>query len=97
VLAGLRQATVYWATSESAKGITAQLDSIRPGIVSDFSFHFPELDAAVTLSGHLVVVRWGGQSASGHCRWNLPNATLAPDIPYRLFLSATRLEVLPLV
>lgn len=85
------------AATATADGLSAAINSLRPGVTATVRFDSPGSALHVELSGRSVLVLTGSHVAQRQCEWLLPNMTLAPDTSYALQLVGLRLEVFQVV
>lgn len=77
--------------------MSADINSLRPGVTATVGFDSPGLALHVELSGHSLLVLTGNYVVQRRCEWLLPNMTLAADTSYALQLTGSQLEVIQVV
>jgi len=90
-----------WVAQESralaqrteVEGAAGVLNGLEPGVSVRFVLGTAGGQGAIVMYGHEVTLVSTGSASEAYCRWNLPDATIYPDVPYTLTLSGSSVEV----
>jgi len=84
------QALAQRTEVESAAGV---LNGLEPGLSVRFVYGSEGGEGVISMSAHQVTLASAGGASAAYCRWNLPDATIYPDVAYTLTVAGSSVEV----
>lgn len=93
VAIGVSQKTQLAAQRTELEGATGVLNGLEPGLSVRFVFGAAGGNGDLIMSGHTLALESTGGVMKAHCRWNLPDAILHPNVPYIVSLDGASVEV----